>query len=168
MTSPRSAMILLAVLVVLHGCSRRELTGPPALRLGRDECAACGMIVAEDRFSGALLIVRDGMREHALFDDIGCMLDFERDIPANVQVVERFVHDSLSRSWVDCRSAVFLFADRQAVHTPMGSGIIAFADESAADQARTQFPGDIMDYAGAASARVRWVRARPSGPAIGP
>lgn len=148
-----SVFLLTGVHFAIQGCSRPEATAPPELRVGRDECAECGMIVSEDRCSSAMLIARDGKREYALFDDIGCMLDYERTKTAHDEVVERYVHDYSTRNWVVTRSAVFLLADRQTVHTPMGSGIIAFEDQASADRARKEMAGDTMGIVGVASAR---------------
>ena len=41
----------LAAASLLAGCDRAPLSGPPELRLGRDECVECGMIINDDRCS---------------------------------------------------------------------------------------------------------------------
>lgn len=141
------------------GCSRDELTGPPQLRLGRDECRACGMLINDDRCSSGMLIEVAGMREHVLFDDIGCMLEYERDHASgadesdaavdldSVTILQRSVHDYHTRAWVNADSAWFVRSDADALSTPMASGIVAFADRSAADAAIVQYRGDVLEYA---------------------
>src|SRR5690606_35950302 len=121
----------LAALALLPGCSRGELSGPPELRVGRDECGECGVIISEDRCSSAILVERGGRREHVLFDDIGCMLDYERGRAGEFAAVDAFVHDHPTRAWVRAADAHFLFADRDLLPTPMGSGIVAYAERAA-------------------------------------
>ncbi|MFN0059977.1 MAG: nitrous oxide reductase accessory protein NosL [Planctomycetota bacterium] len=131
---------------VLAGCERRELTGPPVLRLGRDECAECGMMINEERSASALLIERASVREHALFDDLGCMIDYERDRPPDVRILDRFAHDHVSRAWFRTEHAVFLRTTPDKLPTPMGSGIAAFSDRAAAAAAQSTLGGRIVRY----------------------
>lgn len=119
--------------VLSAGCDDRDLNAPPELRVGRDECAGCGMLIAEDRCAAAAIVERDGLREALVFDDLGCLLDLERDPPERVLVVRRFARDYDARSWIDCESATFAWTGDSGIHTPMGSGILAFAKSEAAD-----------------------------------
>lgn len=164
------ALVLLPALALLYGCRGEVLTGPPTLRMGRDECAECGMIISEDRCSSALLIERGnpGDREHAMFDDIGCMLDYEHHLAQETRVVQGFVHDHESRAWVPASGAFFLYANRDRLRTPMGSGIAAFSQRAGADEARRQFDGEIMDYQKLGPARRAWMEARYGKPSNSP
>jgi nitrous oxide reductase accessory protein NosL len=146
--------------LALAACVRNELSGPPELRPGRDECHECGMIINEDRFAAALLVEDRGRREHLLFDDIGCMLDSERAGLAPRTVLLRFVHDHDSRAWVDAQRASFVFADADAVHTPMGSGILAFAGADAAKETQGRLGGEVMNLEQLARAREEWMVSR--------
>ena len=139
-----------------YGCRRAELSGPPTLKPGRDECAECGMIIAEDRFSSALLAEVKGSLEHLLFDDVGCMIDYEHEHAGEVRVVEGFVHDYDSRMWVSCGDAVFLFADRDVLRTPMSSGIGAFAGPGGAERMKGEVGGALLDYPQLIAARLAW------------
>lgn len=136
----------------LAACSRQPLSGPPELRLGRDECGECGMLISEDRCSSAVLIVRDGAREHVLFDDIGCMLVYE-DSGEHPVPVESFVHDYASGSWVAAPQASYLVADRGALSTPMASGIVAFASEEGAYALQKRVGGQVVSLSGLRDAR---------------
>lgn len=142
-----------AVIVTLTGCGRPPLVGPPELRLGRDECADCGMLVSEDRCSAALLIERDGVREHAIFDDLGCLLDFENEPPEGVVVIEAFARDYDTRQWVSAGHAHVLFADRTKLKTPMGFGIVACSARNNAERMQGLFGGEIVDWSGAKQKR---------------
>lgn len=153
-----ASLILLAP--ALSGCEGRPLSGPPDLRLGHDPCVECGMLISEDRCSSALLIHRDGRREHLLFDDIGCMLDIEREGIEGATVLQRFVHDHDSRQWLDADTATFLIADPDRLPTPMASGMVAYAGRAAAESAQRRFGGDVTDYAVLGARRREWLEAR--------
>jgi nitrous oxide reductase accessory protein NosL len=149
-------LAFLGVTFAAPGCERRVLSGPPELRLGRTECAECGMLVSEERCSSAMLIEREGVREHAVFDDIGCMLSFQPGAAAGVGVIGVFVHDHATGLWAPSGSAVFLIGAPDPPTTPMGSGIIAFADRAGAQRAQEEYGGELTDYAGL----VRWREAQ--------
>lgn len=124
---------------LLGGCGQPEVSGPPNVRLGRDVCTECDMIVSEDRYSAGAVVRKDGVLEHVSFDDIGCMLDYQRFHP-DVQFVEEFVREASTHGWVAASNAYFVVSE--TIRTPMGSGIEAYADGAAADaaaeKARTQ------------------------------
>lgn len=147
------------------GCDTAPLSGPPTLRAGRDECRECGMIISEDRHACAMLVESSGYREHILFDDIGCMLDLERAGTDKRTIIERHVHDFVSKSWVSAEKASFLFADPGAAPTPMGSGIIAYASRVEAEAAAKKLGGVVLDYAGLQDARREWMEKRYGKPA---
>lgn len=155
-----STALASATALILTACGGEDLAGPPQLRLGRDECVECGMLISEDRCSSAMLIQQGGRREHVMFDDIGCMLDWERRGGQDAAVIDRFVHDHASRAWTSAASASFLMADRERLPTPMGTGIVAFDSPSAAAHAQAQFGGDLLDYAALAAARRAQMEAR--------
>lgn len=150
--------LLLALLCV--GCGRADLAGPPDMKLGRHECVECGMIIQEDRFSSAMLVNRSGRREHLLFDDACCMLDLERSTAEPLGVIARYVRDHPTREWIDADSAVFLFADRERLLTPMGSGIASFRERTDAERAQAEFGGELMDYPALVVARREWMEQR--------
>lgn len=143
----------LAALLVA-ACGDAPIDGPPPLRLGRDACAHCGMLLAEDRCAAASIVVTDGERAYLHWDDIGCLLDWDREHP-HASVVSRFVRDYETRSWVEAPSASYLMTE--AIRTPMGSWLVAFADRSRADDARAAQGGTVCSWAELADARVRWL-----------
>ncbi len=151
---PRFLIVAGLVCVSVAGCDDRTVDGPPVLRVGRDECAGCGMLIAEDRCAAACLVERDGVREPMVFDDLGCLLDYERDLPAGARVVSRFARDYHARAWLSCDAATFLWTG-DGVHTPMGSGIIAFADRAAAEQAHAAHAGEVIAWPEVVTRRTR-------------
>lgn len=147
--SPARALIIGAALGAafpVPGCGRESEIAPPELRLGRDECAECGMLVAEDRCSSALLVERDGRRRHLVYDDIGCMIDHERAGGIEGSILGRWVHDYGTRAWVEAGAATFLMADPESLKTPMASGLVASVSRADAERIRNEHPGDLVDW----------------------
>ena len=139
----RHAGILSLVLLLMHGgCSQRVVEGPPVVKYGQDECAQCGMILNEDRFASALLIEKDGARSYLLFDDIGDQFQYEA--MHHPLVVSRFAHDFTSGQWIVAEEASFVVSE--TLHTPMGSGIIAFRDAAVAQSKATEANGKLQQW----------------------
>lgn len=151
---------LLLLLGALAGCGEAEVTGPPSLRMGRDECGECGMLINEDRSACGVLIDNRGRREYMLFDDIGCMLDIERERGADLVVLERYVRDHGDKSWIAADAAFFLFTDPARLPTPMGSGIAAYASRIDAEQAQRTHEGRLLTFTELAVARKTWMKDR--------
>ena len=164
----RSSIILVAAalcMTPLPACRRAELSGPPTLRLGHDECAECGMLMSADRCAGAILVNTSSGRAHLVFDDLGCLLDY-RDAEGNPTAIEAFVKDYGDRRWLPAPNAWFVAGGPDAPQTPMGSGIVAFGAKEAADAQRSRSGGEVMDYPHLVTARLGWHQARqpvPSG-----
>jgi nitrous oxide reductase accessory protein NosL len=144
---------LIGTTLVLAACDRGTVSGPPEIRLGSKECFDCGMLVSEDRCSTALLVEVDGRREYRFFDDLGCMLDHEREGLDGAVVVERFVHDFDAKAWIPAEDAVFVLGEPKSVKTPMGSGMIAFASREAAEDARRRLGGEVLRFTALVEAR---------------
>lgn len=147
MKRPRLPIPAAALLALLGACDRADLAGPPELRLGRDECGECGMLIAEDRCAAAVLAEVAGRHEHILYDDIGCMLAHESVKNPDTRILGRFVRDYGFRAWVSADLAVFVVADPGRVQTPMGSGIVAYEDGAAARAKALELQAETATYA---------------------
>lgn len=141
---------VLAGMALLACCESSPLTGPPTLKPGRDECAECGMLVSDQRCAASLLVERGGRREHLVYDDIGCMLQAERDGASVGRVIERHVRDYSGDGWLEAGRAAFVRADPTAMPTPMGSGIVAFAGVEIARAEAGKRGGAVVEFAGLA------------------
>jgi copper chaperone NosL len=136
----------LALLVcgVLCGCSRTATDAPPVVHYGRDECAHCGMIVSDERFAAALRIKADGAIRDLVFDDIGDLLDYQREKGSALDVVRSYVHDFQTKQWSDATTASFVKSDE--VHSPMGSGIVAASDRTGGEALQAKFGGELLSF----------------------
>lgn len=113
-----SAGASLAALLV--GCSKPP-PGPKTIKVGRDVCEHCNMIISELRFAAQIW---DGERHRALlFDDFGCAAATFTDA-AKVEdpTLKFWVADvNAPGQWLDARAASY----RDGHLTPMGYGIAA-------------------------------------------
>lgn len=132
-------LILWIALAVLAGCKPQPKDPqPPEIRYGQEACSACGMVIDEPRFAAATLLVSG---EYLKFDDAGEMLSYHMNHPED-QVAAWFVHDYPSEKWI--RGEQAFFVKSQGLQTPMGSGIAAFADQSAAESFAAERNGEVF------------------------
>ncbi len=132
-------LLIALALVALTGCGRSERDGPPTIRYGIDACAHCGMIISDARYAAATIALVDGEQRALLFDDIGDQLDYAAD-HAEIKPIRRYVHDHQTRDWVSADAAQYVHAP--SLHTPMGSGIAAFASAASAHTFADAHTGD--------------------------
>jgi nitrous oxide reductase accessory protein NosL len=133
--------LALAPLLMLTGCPKTEDAVPPEIRFGQDTCQACGMIIEDERYAAAVVIVSAGgtVEKHA-FDDIGEMLEFAP--PQGTQDARRYVRDVTTRQWLEANRATLVRSSQ--VQTPMGSGIVAYGDAEAARAAAKAHGGAVF------------------------
>jgi len=100
-------------------------TGPEPIAYGRDTCASCRMLMSRPGFAGEMR-APDGTLTK--YDDVGCLI--RAILAAHREVPEAWVEDHAGGGFVPLLSAKLVRAD--GASTPMESGLVAFADESAA------------------------------------
>jgi copper chaperone NosL len=133
-------LIALALLfTALTACqSSVDLEQPPDIRYGEDVCDLCGMIISEARFAAGYITAEGETRR---FDDIGNMVAYHLEMGEDVAVF--WVHDYETAVWLRADEATLAYvAD---LITPMGSGLVAFADPDAAAEA-VAGGGEVMDF----------------------
>jgi copper chaperone NosL len=119
------AAAVLAVLVGVVFLWPAADVGPRPITFGRDTCARCRMHLSQPGFGGEL---RDHRGALTTYDDIGCLLlamvAMRREVPG------AWVEDHAGGGLVPLLSAVLVRGEQ--IVTPMGFGIVAFADADAA------------------------------------
>lgn len=119
-------LLALALPVVLAACGGRVATdAPPEILYGTDVCDNCNMIISEANYASAYWTA-DGQARR--FDDMGEMLAYMSKNPEETASV--WVHDVNSAEWLRAEDAYFVV--NSGLMTPMGTGIVAVADEAAA------------------------------------
>lgn len=117
-------------------------TGIPEIKLGKQQCARCGMVIADGRFASAW---RDADGKGRVFDDPGCMLlDQMKLAPADG--TEYWVADYRDETLIDATLAAYVVSD--AIRSPMAYGIAAFATRAAAEGALGELGGTVADWHG--------------------
>ena len=111
-------------------------SGPEPILYGRDACASCRMHMSRPGFAGEL---RDRDGTLTKYDDVGCLV--RAILAGHREVPEAWVEDHAGGAFVPLLSAHLVGVEPAA--TPMGSGLVAFADGGVA-----------RDYARAHGARV--------------
>jgi copper chaperone NosL len=111
------------------------------------------MLLSETRSAAAISLGGDE-GSWLLFDDVGCMIDYESSHQGSVRA--RQVHDWESEIWTDGAAAVYVLADADRVRTPMGSGIAAFASVGGATKLKSAVGGSMLMLDELRGARREW------------
>lgn len=114
-----AAALCFAALAIVRPAEVGSVRVSP-VRVGIDECDACGMKIEDSGFAGARIVMRDGRRATLFYDDLGCMLDAAREHGA---ARKTFVQDATDGKWVRAEEAWYVMDAKN--RTPMSSGILA-------------------------------------------
>lgn len=119
--------ILFLIIPLLAACGGgQNLETPPDIRYGEDVCEECSMIINEPRYAASYVLADGTVRR---FDGIGEMLAYDAKHHEDVHI--SWVHDFNREEWIMAKSAAFVLNSK--AKTPMGWGLLAFADEASAD-----------------------------------
>jgi copper chaperone NosL len=80
------------------------------------------------------------------FDDAGCMVNYIKRQVRRQDVLASFVVDYETRRWLRAEDAYYVRSVQ--IKTPMGGGIIAFADKEQAASAASRYQGQRMRFDG--------------------
>ncbi len=134
-------VLLFTFAVLLGACAQPSSEPqPPNIAYGRDMCDACGMIISEARFAAATVLV-DG--KTLKFDDAGEMFTYHAKNP-QLQVRAWFVHDYNTQNWIPGATAFYVVA--KDIKSPMGTGVAAFADKSAAETFAAKYNVKVLSF----------------------
>ena len=137
--------IIATALGLLGGCGQTTTVAPPTIHFGQDVCAVCGMIISDERFAAGLVTEGpDGLEAHA-FDDIGCLLEDEA-LHGDRAVAGRWVRDFRTRRWLEADNSVYVHSPK--LYSPMAYGLAACGDEGSARVLLSEFPGELLEFAG--------------------
>lgn len=140
-------ILIVGGLLLAAGCGRQTPLRPPQIQYGQVDCAECGMSVTDAHYAAAIVIEAPSCeRAGKVFDDIGCMLAYERE-PHEGQpekVLARYVKDFETGGWLDADRAVYVKSND--IHSPMGYGLLAVSTRSAADRLASAKGGVVIDW----------------------
>lgn len=152
MNRPFLVAAALAVPFIAPGCNTAPPSGPPELRFGRDLCIHCGMVIVDERAAAAIRAPGLPADQPPVYDDIGCLVDHLGK--SGLTPTEAWVKDYATKEWIQARQATFLLAD--AIETPMGSGLAAYATPEAARAAGQPLSAEVLTWDELAPRRKRW------------
>lgn len=133
------ASCLLAGLVFLANC-QKEINQPIAIT-AEDMCSFCRMSISEKRYAAELL---DAEGQPFKFDDIGCMSNFIKEKRNKNEVRAYFVMDFDKQTWIKAENAYYIRSTE--LTTPMSGGIIAFENQSSAQEALDKYHGTLLGF----------------------
>ena len=116
-------VLALFVGFVCSGCGAPE--EKPVDIYSGDKCSYCGMPITQAIFAGEIITDKDVLK----FDDLSCMDNYKTK-HRDVQVRASFVIDYRSKNWIVFERASIV---PTGIATPMGSGLVAFADTTSAN-----------------------------------
>jgi len=120
----------------LLACGRKEIK--PVDLYPEDICSYCKMAISEKMFAGE--IVRDD-GEVWKFDDLGCLRAHMKS-ERGQERLHLFFRVMEKQDWVKGEDATLVKSDM--IKTPMGSGMIAFAEKKHAEDFVRQHGGKII------------------------
>ena len=132
---------LLACLAALVSCGKPPTLDPPQVRWGQDVCVECSMILSDDRYAGAIVVIENNERQIHLFDDIGEMIASKTKYEAPFK---RWTCDAQTRQWIDADTAFYVRSPK--LHTPMGYGVAAFGQASQAQKKQNDVDGELLRF----------------------
>lgn len=124
---------------VFANCQKR--TVEPVAIVPEDMCSYCKMAISEKQYAAELI---DSEGQPSKFDDIACMLNFVEKRSVSVSASSFFVMDFDQRQWIKADSAYYVRSSQ--LMTPMNGGIIAFKDQSKAQEAAGKFHGKLLRF----------------------
>ncbi len=135
----RAVIVPVVAGIVAAGCGSKQFQ--PVDIFPEDMCAYCRMAISDQRFAAEIITDE---KEAFKFDDIGCLEEFFKTKPPTLKVATVFYKDYPTKAWLPVERATVV---ETGVTTPMGSGMVAFADSSAARKFRQEHPptGEKMD-----------------------
>ncbi|HZR81572.1 MAG TPA: nitrous oxide reductase accessory protein NosL [Candidatus Binatia bacterium] len=133
----RAASAVAAVVLAVVFLWPSGQSDPEPIAHGRDSCARCRMIISQPGFGGEL---RDRKGALTKYDDLGCMLDAM--LAERGEMPAAWVEDHRDGTLVPLLTASLVRT--AAGSTPMGHGIVAFADAAAAGSFVAEHGGEAV------------------------
>lgn len=131
-------LLLLGLLAACSDAGAAE--GPPEINYGRDICIECGMIIDDPRFAAAYRL-EDGTERK--FDDLGGLILYGRET-GELETALVWVSDFDDEVFILAETAFFV--PTAGVTSPMGHGILAFAERGRAEALAQSLNGEVIEW----------------------
>ena len=130
----------MALAVLVAACGNAAADGPPEINFGRDICIECGMVIDDPRFAATYRLF-DGSEKK--FDDLGGLILQGREL-GELDDAAVWVSDFDNEILIDAAGAWYV--PTRGVASPMGHGILAFADRDRAHTTAEALGGEVIDW----------------------
>jgi copper chaperone NosL len=136
---PALAALLAGTAIFLSSCS----AGPAPIQVGKDNCDFCRMGIADARF-GAEVMNKKGKAWK--FDDVHCLLGFLKEGSLKADDIRDVYFTRFDGDHALLASGKALLLQSEALHSPMGGNVAAFAERADLDSAMQQFGGQEISW----------------------
>lgn len=130
---------MICLLLIAASCGNRP---PQPVEIeATDICAQCKMAISEKRYAAEMT----GADGNAIkFDNVDCMVRYAAAHGLKDKAAAWFVMDSDGREWLDARQAFLVKS--ATIPGPMGSGVLATKDSTAAGDLVRRFSGQVVRF----------------------
>jgi copper chaperone NosL len=131
-----------AILVLFFFAACRSGALEPVEIESADMCSFCRMAISEKKFAAEIITQND---EVLKFDDIGCMLNYQKTSVGKSKAAAVFVMDYATMNWIKADEAFFVHSEK--IKTPMSGGMIAFAQKENAEREAVRLETRVSSFA---------------------
>lgn len=137
----KTSLLAMAMILLGLSCSGAESSGPVPI-YPEDRCVACGMHILDTRYAAEAILANGEVWK---FDDMGEMFMHLKAKKVPMEKVRAlYVQDFQSRQWMRAEDASYVVSED--IHTPMGTGVIAFSNHSEAAKTAERLHGRIATF----------------------
>lgn len=104
-------------------------SGPQEININNDNCDYCKMTISDKRFGCELITAKERIYK---FDDIACMLGFDKENSEKTANAKFYVSDYLSPNALVLINQLH-FIEGESVGSPMGGNVAGFSNKDSAD-----------------------------------
>ena len=132
-------ILSIALLITVVSCGNRS--PQPAEIDASDVCTQCKMAISQKHYAAELAYAESDVLK---FDNVECLIRYAATHDLKTHATAWWIMDSEGKQWLDLRQAVLVRS--ASIPGPMGSGVLAFKDQTRAQALAAQFSGQIIRF----------------------
>jgi copper chaperone NosL len=132
-------ILTLVIVLLLTACSEPK---PVPILYGQDMGEYCNMIISDNRFGAEIVTTK---RKVYKFDSVESMIAYRLENLESEDIHSYWVTDFANPgTLIPAENAYYLKAEK--IHSPMGLGLVAFANEEDATRIRAEDGGSLTNF----------------------